>query len=291
MTKEEAIEVYNGLINQKIKAAFEFFAPELRESEDERITRAINNMLPFIPDESYANNGVTKEGVLNWLEKQKYEYEVFEPIENTLEYKAGFKAGIESEKKKEQKPPITGNDFGWIDELEHDLKHPEELDQKVDDVLKQRKGIMALEWSKEEKRKLNRIYAILGQAADTHAFSTTCRLIGDKEAVELQDFLRSIAKPQVAEWSEEDDKMWEHIIFDLREFRDCETDEELVSDYEDEISWLKSLRSRPKSSDNWKPSEEQMEALMRTITWLVEEGNHETSSTLADLRRELQKLM
>jgi hypothetical protein len=32
-------------------------------------------------------------------------------------------------------------------------------------------------------------------AADTHAYSTTCRLIGDKEAVELQDFLRTIAKP------------------------------------------------------------------------------------------------
>lgn len=37
-------------------------------------------------------------------------------------------------------------------------------------------------------------------------------------------------------------------------FIDCETDDESVSDYEDEISWLKSLR--PRSS--WKPSEEQM---------------------------------
>ena len=35
MTKEEAIEVYHGLPNQKIKEAFEVFAPELKESEDE----------------------------------------------------------------------------------------------------------------------------------------------------------------------------------------------------------------------------------------------------------------
>lgn len=49
----------------------------------------------------------------------------------------------------EQKPPIAGNDFGWIDELKHDLEHPEELDQKVDDVLKQRKG-MSLEWCEVE---------------------------------------------------------------------------------------------------------------------------------------------
>lgn len=47
-------------------------------------------------------------------------------------------------------------------------------------------------WSKEDKDKLNRIFSIVGQAADTHAFSTTCRLIGDKECIELQDFLKSL---------------------------------------------------------------------------------------------------
>lgn len=48
------------------------------------------------------------------------------------------------------------------------------------------------EWSEEDKRKINRIYSILRQAADTHAFSTSCRLIGDKECIELQDFLKSL---------------------------------------------------------------------------------------------------
>ena len=52
------------------------------------------------------------------------------------------------------------------------------------------------EWTDEEKKKLDRIYQILGWAMDEHAFSTTKRLIGDKEGVELQDFLRSIAKPK-----------------------------------------------------------------------------------------------
>ena len=47
-------------------------------------------------------------------------------------------------------------------------------------------------WSKDVERKLNRLYSIIGQAADTHAFSTTCRLIGDKEAIELQEFLKDI---------------------------------------------------------------------------------------------------
>lgn len=47
-------------------------------------------------------------------------------------------------------------------------------------------------WSEDDKRKINRIYSILRQAADTHAFSTSCRLIGDKECIELQDWLKSL---------------------------------------------------------------------------------------------------
>ena len=43
------------------------------------------------------------------------------------------------------------------------------------------------EWSEEDKRKLNRIYDILGQAADTSK-----RIIADNEAIELQDFLKSL---------------------------------------------------------------------------------------------------
>ena len=57
-------------------------------------------------------------------------------------------------------------------------------------------------WSEEDRRKLSRIYSVLRQAADTHAFSTTCRLIGDKECIELQDFLRSIIQQPRQEFNE-----------------------------------------------------------------------------------------
>ena len=76
MTREEAIKVYNGLLNQKIKEAFEFFAPELAESEDERIRRFLIDILshgtwrkewPFGPNE-----------VVAYLEKQK-EQKPYEP--------------------------------------------------------------------------------------------------------------------------------------------------------------------------------------------------------------------
>ena len=70
MTKEEAIEVYHGLINTKIKEAFEFFAPELAGSEDERIRRTLVEyfgpkvQLDFV-------GGVPIQRIRDWLEKQK----------------------------------------------------------------------------------------------------------------------------------------------------------------------------------------------------------------------------
>ena len=89
MTREQAIQILRTQYphDAVIKEALGLLIPELRESEDERMTRAINNMLPFIPDEAYANNGVTKEGVLNWLEKQK------EPKHAPDDLQKSFEAG------------------------------------------------------------------------------------------------------------------------------------------------------------------------------------------------------
>lgn len=90
-----------------------------------------------------------------------------------------------------------------------------------------------------------------------------------------------LCKP--AEWSEEDERMLEPIISDLRELCNCETDEELISDYEDRIAWLKSLRPQP----HWKSSEEQMRALERAI---VKMHTPNDISILAELRDNLKKL-
>jgi len=48
------------------------------------------------------------------------------------------------------------------------------------------------EWSEEDKRKLNMLYSIVSQAADAHAFFTTTRLISDRDAIELHNFLKSL---------------------------------------------------------------------------------------------------
>ena len=86
MTRKEAIEVYNGLINTKIKEAFEFFAPELAESEDERIRKGLIELIENwnYPQELFT----TKRNIIGYLEKQKEQKptaEWSEEDENNLE--------------------------------------------------------------------------------------------------------------------------------------------------------------------------------------------------------------
>lgn len=73
MTRKEAIEVYNGLINTKIKEAFEFFAPELAESEDERMIKEAKGII--LEHRIHCiQSGIEPSRhnrILAWLEKQK----------------------------------------------------------------------------------------------------------------------------------------------------------------------------------------------------------------------------
>ena len=71
MTREEAIEVYNGLINAKIKEAFEFFAPELTESGDERIRKAIIGLITELQRSDKYFAGVELTDMIAYLEKQE----------------------------------------------------------------------------------------------------------------------------------------------------------------------------------------------------------------------------
>ena len=108
MTREEAIErikVWNlSLEHREVLAVI---IPELAESEDERMFREIKRYLKEQGDKptGLPNGTVAVSDMITWLEKQEEEegYEAI-PVESTLEYKLGFKAGKESEKQKEQKP-------------------------------------------------------------------------------------------------------------------------------------------------------------------------------------------
>lgn len=86
-----------------------------------------------------------------------------------------------------------------INEMEANKKEAREYEhKKYDTIISWLKSLQPqpkVEWSKEDRRKLNRIYEILGYAADDKGFLTSKRIIGDNEAIELQDFLKSL-RPQ-----------------------------------------------------------------------------------------------
>lgn len=87
------------------------------------------------------------------------------------------------------------------------------------------------------------------------------------------------------EWSEEDEKIRQSIIKDIefdRNYTFAETGK-VIEKYNEQITWLKSLRLRP----SWKPSEEQMEVLERAI---VKMHTPEDIPVLAELRDNLKKL-
>ena len=75
MTKEEAIKILKDFHDKSalfsVRTALETLYPELKESEDEKIIKilqeGVNNVLQ---DQFCTNRGVSKEKVLSWLEKQ-----------------------------------------------------------------------------------------------------------------------------------------------------------------------------------------------------------------------------
>ena len=222
MNTEEKAKAYNEALEKakkELKACgslncdaarqiFRFF-PQLRESEDERIRKEIISALKF------ANDGGVYDKHIAYLEKKKKEegYEAI-PVESTLEYKLGFKAGKESEKQKEKKPA---------------------------------------EWSEEDEEKRDDIVKIIEYSTTIPAYGKTGILKLSKEyKKELTDFLKSlplnlkkknedVAKVCSNEWSEEDDMLMDelesYILYD-KEFND------------EQKSWrikrLKSLRPQPK---------------------------------------------
>ena len=106
----------------------------------------------------------------------------------------------------------------------------------------------------------------------------------------LEKNLEYLKPKKEVEWSEEDEN-WSKYLLDelyagLKDY--CGAAEE---DMKKAIKWfetrLKSLRSRPKSSDNWKPSEEQMDSLRDTI---IQTKGYSYSRYLPELYEQLRKL-
>lgn len=324
---ERARKAYNAIKpeNYGARKIIENAFPELAESEDERIRRTLVEyfgpkvQLDFV-------RGVPIQKIRDWLEKQKESLHIPETCKDNadsftdedeihrkwiLEYlynglrksdeqfKDQFKSAISwLEKQKEQKPLITGNDFGWIDELKHDLKHPEELDEKVQEVLKKRQK--PVERSLEDDHIIGFVYDLLNEIEwkDNWAMSK-------KECLERLKSLRPVKQ----EWSKEDERKRQACISTINEVVDYERERwedynpgkpyRPIMKYDEQIDWLKSLRPPQycencrlkKSVQGWKPSEKQMEALDKALYYVPEEIGIPIAEIYGHFNKMKKKLM
>ena len=84
MTREEAIKVVRNIYQTDAeKEALETLIPELKESEDERIRKAICACIIDINNDWITLHGASKEEALAWLEKQK-EQKPAEKVESKI---------------------------------------------------------------------------------------------------------------------------------------------------------------------------------------------------------------
>ena len=262
---KEALERARALRNEAIEEEYavdyikdyETIFPELRESEDERIRKEIIGYLNSRVATAEETELLYFKRWIAYLEKQKDSK--WSPSEDEMgvlyklcyisnqvtdeddteltrlyqdlkrEYFNGhsFENMFPSEKQKEQKPeekPINWTELTW--------KDINELERIINNVHYEfRNGIGQESFGKE----------VLERFRDT------------KDDAEIET-----CEQKPAEWSEDDEEMLEYIIGDVNDAKQLYTPRAAKEMADKEISWLKSLRSRLKSSGNWKPSEEQM---------------------------------
>ena len=124
----------------------------------------------------------TEEECNEWIEQHKEEegYEAI-PVESTLEYKLGFKAGKESEKQKEQKPKAKAKS---------PLSPHELYDAKIEGISQGRQDVLdhpeqfglqkPAEWSEEDEKKLERVDDLLWMLDDY--LGNDCSICEEKTA-------------------------------------------------------------------------------------------------------------
>ena len=313
MTQEEKAKRYDealkrvrqlqidGCSNYDKETIWNIF-PELSESEDEKIRKALIY--------HYRGNGcictneyrIDNKDIRAWLEKQgepnpysgvSFEYNGYTwgmcARDNGVDILLDKQLFKHLEKQSEQKPaenkvtdlveedmtPFQKYVFGIID---LGIEQDRGLKQVCDELLALASGeIKKSAWSEEDEENSKNIIYILSQLKGNAIYSE------DKIAENCIDWFKSLkerVQPQPKqEWSEEDESRMENLCYYLKEYGNQYYG---ALTLEGTINWLKSLRPR----SYWKPSERQKEALL----WCVVHLGGADKQTLGELLEELNKL-
>lgn len=250
--------------------------PELAESEDERIRKAIIELLKeFGRDDT--GIGENTKCMIAWLEKKK------EP-ENTSA--STMIPSCWEEEQKEQKPAEWSDEdekfFALLRSGLYNMKWRigcVEYDKAIE-RLKSLRLQQNAEWSAEDEKMRNNILRVLSCFEGTVECESIPSLSTSWPTYMREiEWLKSLRLQQNAQWSDED----EHKIRSLiRLVEDVWRPDEVMIDY---VGWLRSLRNRYA----WKPSEEQIRALKYVAYHLMPDENYRDEMFL--LYEQLKKLM
>ena len=231
MTREEAIksvkQFFTGMgiaLSNKTKEAFESLIPELAESEDERITKELIEIV-----ESYRINCVYDgayqfDKCLAWLKKQK-EQPTNEEILRTL--RAEYEKGVADTIAKYEET---------IEALKEKYKNIKKDYYDTKRELEKQKEQKPIEWSKRDKYMLERVKDSIEIAKSYSAHSGECY---DEELDWIEALPKRFNLSKKQKWSEEDKKMLAQLIMNQEILIDNASNDELRDKYLNEIHWLK----------------------------------------------------
>jgi hypothetical protein len=225
--------------------------PELSESEDEKIRKAIK--MHFEIDSHLSYSGINKKNILDWIEKQANKNEEILILKDQIEsLHAAIKAVKETYRIKLEK---QGNNMGISEatkqELEDNLNKAleKETPESYNEFLEKRgeqnldtdfsdlrtwKYIVDAVWTEKEG---------IGQYLDSP--------FTEEVAKKLQKRFGNIE--QKPAWSEEDERMFDSVVWHLRYSVNVRDIEHSAGQLED---WLKSLKERVQPQKQWEPSDE-----------------------------------
>ena len=293
MTDKEKAKAYDEALEKARKyrdeegfTEMEDVFPELRESEDERIRKWLYDYISYCPNTNFAfYDGIGKDAVLNYLEKQKkqklvgnkkeemteFEQSVYDlcPVLGIEEAKATASDLLELAKKtllKTGKVVLTSNyPEGCSFEDGFHLGYNEGFNTK-------QKEQKPAEWGEEDEKMLHQVLRCLDPTLPR----------AKREEIEL--WLKSLRPQPKVEWSEEDKAIVNCIA--------CWLDGQFVTEAARKqcLEWFNKHRRDFLNSSSWKPSEEQMSMLLAVINDPNNAGAESCQIALKSLYEQLKKL-
>ena len=264
MEEKEAIERIKArfdkwALDDEDMKAIQTLIPELKESEDERIIKTLQE---YVKNRNWPLNGPTQDEVLAWLEKQEQKSK-FKQISDSVIWDSGLRTGIELGKQKEQKDyNKLYEDIGkseWFKKayegksLGCDYEQKEQKPADLSEMMVHKEPYIAPvptpivadeqkpDWSDEDKEALDMCLDAIPKRWKT------------KSGILLTKWLKdNIHLQPKQEWGEEDESFLDSIEEAIHSYYDLNHAPQYDYWLEEK---LKSLRPY------WKPSKEQMKAL------------------------------